>query len=49
MQISSSRKKYCLQSLRRFYGVTSPSRYPHVEIIFYENQNGNHFLQDLGL
>jgi hypothetical protein len=30
--------------LRRFYGVTSLSRYPLVEIIFYENQYGICFL-----
>jgi hypothetical protein len=33
-------KKSCLQTLRRFYGVTSFSRYLLVEIIFYENQVG---------
>jgi hypothetical protein len=30
--------------LRRFYGVTSFSRYPLVEIIFYENPDGICFL-----
>jgi hypothetical protein len=29
--------------LRRFYGVTSFSRCPFVEIIFYENQDGTCF------
>jgi hypothetical protein len=41
-------KKSCLQSLRKFHGVTSSSRYPLVEIIFYENQDGICFLWDLG-
>jgi hypothetical protein len=31
------KKTSCLQSLRKFYGVTSFSRYPRIEIIFYEN------------
>jgi hypothetical protein len=35
--------------LKRFHGVTSSSRYPLVEIIFYENQDGICFLWDLGL
>jgi hypothetical protein len=35
--------------LRRFYGVTSFSRYPLVEIILYDNQDGICFLWDLGL
>jgi hypothetical protein len=35
--------------LRRFYGVTTFSRYLLVEIIFYENQDGICFLWDLGL
>jgi hypothetical protein len=35
--------------LRRFYGVTSFSRYPLVEIILYENQDDIFFLWDLGL
>jgi hypothetical protein len=43
------KKESCLQTLRRFYGVTSFSRYPLVEIIFYENQDGICFLWDLGL
>jgi hypothetical protein len=30
--------------LRRFFGVTSFSRYLFVEIIFYENQDGIYFL-----
>jgi hypothetical protein len=30
--------------LRRYYGVTSFSRYSLVEIIFYENQDGTCFL-----
>jgi hypothetical protein len=42
-------KKSCLQNLRRFYGVTSFSMYPLVEIIFYGNQDGIFFLWDLGL
>jgi hypothetical protein len=43
------KKKTCLQTLRRFYGVTSFSRYPLIEIIFYENQDVICFLWDLGL
>jgi hypothetical protein len=35
--------------LRRFYGITSFSRYPLLEIIFNKNQNGICFLWDLGL
>jgi hypothetical protein len=42
-------KKCCLQTLKRFYGVTSLWRYPLVEIIFYENQDGICFLWDLEL
>jgi hypothetical protein len=38
------KKKSCLQSLRRFHGVTSSSWYLLVEIIFYENQDGICFL-----
>jgi hypothetical protein len=38
------KKKSCLQTLRRFYGITSFPRYPFVEIIFYENQDGTCFL-----
>jgi hypothetical protein len=38
------KKKKILQTLRRFYGVTSSSRYPLLEIIFYENQDGICFL-----
>jgi hypothetical protein len=30
--------------LRRFYGVTSFLRYPFIEIILYENQDGICFL-----
>jgi hypothetical protein len=37
-------KTSCLQTLRRFYGVTSFSRRPLIEIIFYENQDGFCFL-----
>jgi hypothetical protein len=40
--ISTLKRSY-LQSLIRFYGVTSCSRYPLVEIIFYENQDGIFF------
>jgi hypothetical protein len=43
------KKKSCLQNLRRFYGITSTLRYPLVEIIFYENQDGICFLWDIGL
>jgi hypothetical protein len=43
------KKKCCLQTLRRFYGVTSFSRYPLVQIIFYKDQDGICFLIDLGL
>jgi hypothetical protein len=43
------KKKSCLKTLRRFYGVTSFSRYLLVEIIFYKNQDGICFLWDLGL
>jgi hypothetical protein len=42
-------KKFCPQTLRRFYWVISFSRYLLVEIIFYENQDGICFLWDLGL
>jgi hypothetical protein len=42
------KKTSCLQTLRRFHGVISFSRYPFVEIIFYENQDGICFLWDLG-
>jgi hypothetical protein len=42
-------KKSCLKTLRRSYNVISFSRYPLIEIIFYENQNGICFLWDLGL
>jgi hypothetical protein len=38
------KKKSCLQTLRRYYGVTSFSKYPLLEIIFYENQDGICFL-----
>jgi hypothetical protein len=37
-------RKSCLQSLRRFHGVTSSSWYPLVGIIFYENEDGICFL-----
>jgi hypothetical protein len=43
------KKKSYLQTLRRFYGGTSFSRYPLVEMIFYENQDSICFLWDLGL
>jgi hypothetical protein len=43
------KKKILPSILRRFYGVTSPSRYPLVEIILYENQDDICFLWDLGL
>jgi hypothetical protein len=43
------KKKSCLQTLRRFYEVTSFSRYSLVEIIIYENHDGICFLWDLGL
>jgi hypothetical protein len=43
------KKKSCLQTLKRFYGITSFSRYPLVKIILYENQDGICFLWDLGL
>jgi hypothetical protein len=36
--------KSYLQSLKRFYVVTSFSRHPLVEIKFYENQDGICFL-----
>jgi hypothetical protein len=36
--------KSCLQTLRRFYEVTSFLGYPLVETIFYENQDGICFL-----
>jgi hypothetical protein len=42
------KKKSCLQTLKRFYGITSFPRYPLLEIIFYENQDGLCFLWDLG-
>jgi hypothetical protein len=35
--------------LRRFYGIISFSRYPLVELIFYENEDGICFLWDLRL
>jgi hypothetical protein len=38
------KKKPCLQTLRRYYGIISFSLYPLVEIIFYENQDGICFL-----
>jgi hypothetical protein len=42
-------KKSCFQTLRRFYGAIRFSRYPLVEMIFYENQDGICFLWDLRL
>jgi hypothetical protein len=48
-QIFAWRKKSCLQTLRSSYGVISLWRYPLVEIIFYENQDGIFFLWDLRL
>jgi hypothetical protein len=33
-------KKTGLQTLRRFHEVTSSSRYPFVEIIYYRNEDG---------
>jgi hypothetical protein len=42
------KKKPCLQTLRRFFGVTSLSRYLFVEIVLYQNQDGICFLWDLG-
>jgi hypothetical protein len=41
------RKNSCLQTLKRFFGVTGFSRYPLVEIILYDNQDGICFLWDL--
>jgi hypothetical protein len=38
------KKKTCLQTLRRFFRVTSFSRYLLVEIILYVNQDGIFFL-----
>jgi hypothetical protein len=35
--------------LRRFYGITSFLRYPFIDIIFYENQDGICFLWDFRL
>jgi hypothetical protein len=46
--ISTWRKSSCLQTLRRFYGVTTFSRYPLVEIILFENQDDLCLLWDLG-
>jgi hypothetical protein len=43
------KKISCLHSLRRFYGVTSFSRYPLFKIIFYETEDDICFLWDLGL
>jgi hypothetical protein len=48
-RFSLEEKKNCLQTLRSSSGVISLWRYPIVEIIFYENQNGICFLWDLGL
>jgi hypothetical protein len=42
-------RKSCLQTLRNSYGVINLWRYPFVEIILYENQDGICFLWDLGL
>jgi hypothetical protein len=43
------KKKSYLQTLKRFYGVTTFSRYPLVEIVLYVNQDGIFFLRNLGL
>ena len=42
-------EKSCLQTLRRFYGITSLWRYPLVGIIIFENQDGLCFLWEFGL
>jgi hypothetical protein len=39
----------CLQTLRRFYGVTSLWRDPFIEIIIFENQDDFCFLWEFGL
>jgi hypothetical protein len=36
--VSTWRKKSCLQTLRRFYGITSFSRYPLVEIFIWKSR-----------